>query len=186
MTSIVNAITHRAFGTLSRALFLVTLTAPALADGPTTSVKTDYLMTVQASLSAPLAVDQSLIVYPHPGGTVQGPKIKGKLVSPGADWGRIMPSGIFRIDVRDMIQTDDGELIYMAVNGAIQCSKEQMDRLNKGELLKADDCYFIMAPTFETKSEKYGWLNATQAVGKMVEVKTGEGSYVKYDVFALK
>ena len=26
------------------------------------------------------------------------------------------------------------------------------------------DCYFITAPTFETKSERDGWLNGVQAV----------------------
>jgi hypothetical protein len=56
----------------------------------------------------------------------------------------------------------------------------------KGDTLKADECYFYTAPTFETKSEKYGWLNAIQAVGKMVEQKRGEGSFIEYDIFALK
>jgi Protein of unknown function (DUF3237) len=55
---------------------------------------------------------------------------------------------------------DDNELIFVSYNGVIQCSKEQMNRLNASEELKAGDCHFITAPTFETKSEKYGWLNA--------------------------
>jgi hypothetical protein len=105
---------------------------------------------------------------------------------PGADWLRVMPSGVSRLDVRATIQTDDGALIYVSYSGAIQCSKEQADRLNAGEQLKADDCYFITAPTFQTKSEKYGWLNAVQAVGKMVSLKLGEGSYVRYNILALK
>jgi hypothetical protein len=99
---------------------------------------------------------------------------------------RVMPSGVLRLDVRATIQTDDGELIYVSYGGAIQCSKEQADRMNAGEQLKADDCYFITAPTFQTKSDKYGWLNAIQAVGKMVSFKAGEGSYVRYNIFALK
>jgi hypothetical protein len=51
-------------------------------------------------------------------------------------------------------------------------------------LLKADDCYFIVAPTFETSSERYSWLNATQTIGKMVELK--RGSHIKYDIFLIK
>ena len=42
------------------------------------------------------------------------------------------------------------------------------------------------APTFQTSSEKYAWLNGVQAVGKMVEVKVGAGGYVKYDVFIVR
>jgi hypothetical protein len=33
------------------------------------------------------------------------------------------------------------------------------------------DCYFITAPTFETKSERDGWLNGVEAVGKMQSTK---------------
>ena len=39
------------------------------------------------------------------------------------------------------------------------------------------------APTFETKSEKYGWINAVQAVGKMTSLKFGD--HLDYDVFAV-
>ena len=160
---------------------------PASAGGPETSIQTEYLMTLQAPLDAPQAIDQGLLIYNvQPGGWVEGPRIKGKLLGPAADWLRVMPSGVLRLDVRAMIQTDDGDLIYVTYSGAIQCSKEQSDRLNRGEQLKADDCYFITAPTFQTKSEKYAWLNAVQAVGKMVSFKAGEGSFVRYSIFAVK
>jgi hypothetical protein len=163
------------------------ISAPAFGGGPETSIQTEYLMTLQAPLDAPQAIDQGLLIYNvQPGGWVEGPRIKGKLVSPGADWLRAMPSGVLRLDVRATIQTDDGELIYVNYGGAIQCSKEQGDRLNAGQQLKTDDCYFITAPTFQTKSEKYSWLNAVQAVGKMVSVKMGEGSFVRYNIFAVK
>lgn len=163
------------------------LSAPASGGGPETSIQTEYLMTLQAPLDTPQAIDQGLLIYnAQPGGWVEGPRIKGKIVAPGADWLRVMPSGVFRLDVRATIQTDDGELIYVSYGGAIQCSKEQADRMNAGAQLKADDCYFITAPTFQTKSDKYGWLNAVQAVGKMVSFKAGEGSYVRYNIFALK
>jgi Protein of unknown function (DUF3237) len=97
-----------------------------------------------------------------------------------------MPGGVFWLDVRVTIQTDDGELIFISYNGKRLCSKEVQERFVKGEVLKDDGCHFVTAPTFQTKSEKYAWLNAIQAIGKMVEQKRGEGSYVKYDIFAVK
>jgi hypothetical protein len=123
---------------------------PAGAGEPTTSVQTEYLMTLHAPLAPPLAVDQSLLVVgvPATGGWAEGPRIKGKLVGPAGDWLRVMLSGILRLDVRGTIQTDTNDLIFVSYNGAIQCSKEQMDRLNAGEELKTGDCYFITAPTF--------------------------------------
>ncbi len=51
-------------------------------------------------------------------------------------------------------------------------------------MLKAGDYHFVTAPTFETKSEKYGWRNAVQAVGKMVSLKGGD--HVEYELFAAK
>jgi hypothetical protein len=161
----------------------------AWAAAQTTSIKVEYLL---SSMSGPLEpgtlVDNSLIVVNvKPGGWVKGPRISGKFVAPCADWLRIMPSGALRLDVRCGILTDDNALIYMTYNGFIQHSPESAERLNKGEVLTtADIPYFIGAPTFQTSSEKYAWLNSVQAVAKLVEVKIGEGGYVKYDMFVVR
>jgi hypothetical protein len=37
----------------------------------------------------------------------------------------------------------------------------------------------------ETSAGAYLWLNQVQCVGKMVEVKTGDNSFVKYDIFVV-
>jgi hypothetical protein len=156
---------------------------PAGAGGPNTSIQTEYLMTLHAILGPAQAIDRSLYIG-NAGGWVEGPGIKGKLVEPSGDWFRVMPSGILRLDARLTIQTDDGELIFMSFNGVVQCSKEQWDRLAGGEELKTGDCYYIVAPTFETKSEKYGWINAIQAVGKASSIKSGD--HLDQDIFAVK
>jgi hypothetical protein len=154
----------------------------------TAQIKTEYLMTYLAPLDAPIAVDGALQIFNvKPGGWVNGPKIKGTMVSPGGDWLRPMPSGVLRLDVRASIRTDDGADIYVSYNGIIQHSKESAERLMKGEVLTDKDVpYFVTAPTFQTSSEKYAWLNGVQAVGKMVELKAGVGGYVKYDVFIVR
>lgn len=46
--------------------------------------------------------------------------------------------------------------------------------------------YFMTAPTLQTSSEKYAWLNGVQLVSKLVEVKVGADGYVKYDVFIVR
>jgi hypothetical protein len=56
----------------------------------------------------------------------------------------------------------------------------------KGEIMTAADQYFITAPTMQTSSPRYSWLNHVQCVGKMVEVKGGENAYVKYDIFIVR
>lgn len=97
-----------------------------------------------------------------------------------------MPSGVARLDVRLSLKTDDGALIYVTYNGIISHSKESWDRLLKGEVLTSKDHYFLTAPTMQTAAEKYAWVNHVQCVGKVVEVKLGEDSYVKYDIFVVK
>ncbi|MEH6468261.1 MAG: DUF3237 domain-containing protein [Porticoccus sp.] len=155
---------------------------------PSTQVTTEYVMTYMAPLDPPVAIDDGMmIVNVRPGGWVKGPNINGKFIAPGADWLRVMPSGVFRLDVRGLIQTDDGAHIYISYNGIIKNSAESAERLNNGELLTDKDIpYFIAAPTFQTSSEKYAWLNEVQTIIKMAEVQFGETGYVKYDLFVIR
>ena len=160
---------------------------PAMAQ-PTTSISTEYLMTVYLPKDAALSVDPSLLISRDPaGGWVKG-KVSGRVLDPSADWARITPSDALRIrlDARVTIETDEHDLIYMRYNGRMHCDKETADRFRKGEALKADDCYLISAPTFETKSEKYSWLSDVQAIGKMVEFKPGREGHLIYDLFVVK
>lgn len=153
------------------------------------SIKTEYLMTYMAPLDAPYGIDSSLVIVnvKPEGGWAKGPKISGTFIPPGGDWLRVMPSGALRLDVRATLKTDDGALIYLSYNGIIQHSKESAEKLNKGEVLTAKEIpYFIVAPTLETSAEKYAWLNGVQLASKMVEIKLGEGGYVKYDVYVLR
>lgn len=154
----------------------------------TTRIDTEYLMTYLAPLDVPIAVDGSLQIFNvKPGGWVKGPTINGTFVAPGGDWLRIMPSGVFRLDVRGSIRTDDGADIYVSYNGIIQHSEKSAERMTHGEVLTDKDMpYFVTAPTFQTSAPKYAWLNGVQAIGKMVELKAGEGGYVKYDVFVVR
>ena len=97
-----------------------------------------------------------------------------------------MPSGALRLDVRASLKTDDGEIIYVRYNGVIVHTEESFERLMNGEVMTSMDHYVITAPTMSTSSEKYAWVNYLQFIGKVVEVKVGEGSFVKYDIFAVR
>ena len=162
--------------------FLVSV-PPGNALAQTTSVKAEYLMTLYGDIKQQTGNNGVRIVNVLDG-WVDGPRIKGKVLPPSGDWLRTLASGVTRLDVRLVLQTDDNQVVYVSYNGIQQCPKENVDKLVNGELLKADDCYFITAPTFETSSERYNWLNSVQAVGKMVEVQ--RGSHVRYDIFMIK
>jgi hypothetical protein len=167
------------------ASILLPATVP-LAAGPTTSVQGEYLMTLYVPIADAHDIDDTLRVVNHPDGWVEGPQIKGKIIPPSSDTLRNMGNGVFRLDVRLTIQTDDDQIIYVSYNGISNCPKEARDRFLRGEMLHTADCYFITAPTFETKSERYRWLNGVQPVGKMIEQKKGEGAHLMYDVFVIR
>lgn len=164
-------------------LLLLNIYASSVA-AQTTEIKTEYLMTLYAPLEVPQLIDDGLSIYNvREGGWVKGPKISGKLLAPSADWLRLLPGGGLRLDVRATIETDDGALVYISYNGVIHHTEESAEKMAKGETLSANDFYFVTAPTMRTSSEKYAWLNHVQCIGKVVEVKAGDGSFVKYDIF---
>ncbi len=100
------------------------------------------------------------------GGTFEGPKLRGRILpAAGGDWLLIRPDGVFQLDVRVTLETDDGALIYMTYRGYRHGPAEVMERLNKGEAVDPSKYYFRVAPFFETGAEKYAWLNRIVAVG---------------------
>ena len=110
----------------------------SIAAAQSTQITTEYLMTMYVPTERK-AVDPSLtIVNILPGGWVQGPRISGKIVPPGGDWLRTMPSGALRQEAKLSIETDDGALIYLSYTGVVVGSKEVVEALGKGEILVFD------------------------------------------------
>jgi len=170
---------------LLRCACLALAFSPWIAHAQTTSVSTEYLMTLYAPLSAGQEIDSSLEVNNvRSGGWVKGPKINGTIIAPAGDWSRVLPSGVSRIDVRATIKTEDGALIYMSYNGIYKSSEKTEARAAKGQILGPQDLYFVIAPTMQTSAKQYEWLNAVQCIGKMVSYKSD--AFVKYDIFIVR
>lgn len=136
-------------------------------------LKSEFLFAMKADLEPPLNVG----VTPHgtrmifivTGGTVEGPKIKGKVLPGGGDWFQLRSDGVGELDVKAAFETDDGHLIYVHYSGIVNSQTED------------GSTYFRTTPRFETASEKYGWLNNLIAVG----VGTAGENQVSYDVYAI-
>ena len=119
------------------------------ANAQSSEVTTEYLMTYFAPLERYPIDSSTVIVNVRPGGWVKGPRVSGKIIPPGGDWLRIMPSGVARLDVRLLIETDDSAQIYMTYNGIAVLSKEATDALSRGEVVTDKTVpYFVTAPTF--------------------------------------
>jgi hypothetical protein len=67
-----------------------------------------------------------------------------------ADWVTILPDGTAEIDVKILLESDDGALIFVSYTGRLDLATQTA----------------YAAPVFQTGDERYTWLNGLVAVGK--------------------
>ncbi len=105
------------------------------------------------------------------GGSFEGDRLKGTLVTPGADWILMGAGGIGHVDVRLTLKTDDEAFIYMQYVGKLVFNEKVAEAAQQGKGTKFGDTYFMTQPRFETGSPDYDWLNSIVAVaeGHLVE-----------------
>ena len=113
------------------------------------------------------------------GGTFEGARLRGKVLPGGADWIVVRPDGVTTLDVRLVLETDDGAAIGMTYRGLRHGPHAVMDRLNRGEVVDPSTYYFRITVAFETATAKYAWLNGAAFVGTGDRTPSGP----IYDVF---
>jgi hypothetical protein len=99
-----------------------------------------------------------------PGGYFEGERLKGKILESGSDWQSVREDSAVMINVRTLLETDDGALIGMTYRGLRHGPKEIIDAIGRGESVSPNAYYMRVSVVFETSSEKYGWLNRVVAV----------------------
>jgi Protein of unknown function (DUF3237) len=108
-------------------------------------------------------------------GRVEGPVIKGEVEL--TDWFLVRSDGAGEVDVRGMIRTGDGALIYLYYTGLLDGRKD-------GSVSIGGRCPIRTAVRFETSAKAYADLNFTQGVG--IGVADFDAGTVSYDIYALK
>ena len=82
------------------------------------------------------------------GGRFEGERLRGTVLPGGSDWQAIRPGdGAWMLDVRILLKTDDGQIIGMPYRGMRHGPKEVLDRIARGEVVKATDYYLRVAPS---------------------------------------
>jgi hypothetical protein len=99
------------------------------------------------------------------GGKFEGPKLRGTVLPGGADWIIARPDGATTLDVRIVLETDDGASIGMTYRGMRHGPPAVMEKMNAGQFVDPSEYYFRTAIAFETAAPKYDWLNRIIAVG---------------------
>lgn len=135
-------------------------------------IKTQHLFTLRLEIAPFVRVGatpgRTLNVAPIAGGTFEGERLRGTISPGGSDWLEPRDDGANLINVRIVLETDDGALIAIRYRGIRYANPEVAARMQAGETVDASEYYFRATFMFETASEKYGWLN------HIVGVATGE------------
>jgi hypothetical protein len=132
------------------------------------------LCTLTAVLRQPYTMTKtpvgSRLIFEVESGKADGDRLQATLKGQAnGDWLTIGPDGTGTLDVRALMETDDGALVYMHYAGRCDLSG------GPGKPLYS-------APLFETGDDRYRWLNTVQAVGK----GSFDGSMLVYEVYEVR
>jgi hypothetical protein len=99
------------------------------------------------------------------GGTVEGPKLKGRVLQGGADWQIVRSDGVVDLRARYTVETDTGGHILVNSEGLRHGPPEVMERLARDETVDPSLYYFRAFMRFETADPKAAWLNRILCIG---------------------
>lgn len=142
------------------------------------TVETEFLFEMVDDLQAPLAIGPGpfgrRVFFGSAGGTFDGPKLRGEVLTVGGDWALFRPDGGLTLDVRLTLRTHDGALVQMTYGGRwITPPELRADMADpvKRYRVDPDRYYFRTNPLFETGAEDYAWLNdiVCVGIGRLVE-----------------
>ena len=139
---------------------------------------------LEATLAPPLELGQAAQghrrIVPLTGGTFSGPEIRGTLL-PGAsaDWQTILPDGTAVGDIRYVLETDRGDLLYVQSNSVRHGSPEVLARLGRGEDVDPGEYTFRTSTRIETTAPDLDWLNK----GVFISVGGRQAAGVIYETY---
>jgi hypothetical protein len=156
---------------ISRTVLAITLLMTNVANAQ--KLEYEFLYKIDLSLEPGIELGKTpvgtRVIYTVKGGTFEGPKLKGKVRPVGGDWVLRLDSVTTKLDVRLLLETEDGQLISNTYTGFVHNNPD-------------GSTYWRITPVFETSSKKYAWLNHLIAVGIG---KFGEHG-PSYEVYAIK
>ena len=145
-------------------------------------LKTEKIADVTVNLNPPTMAG-SKIIYTVKSGTIKG-KVNGTILPIGGDFTTLISPTNVKLDVREVIQTEDSATIYITKSGFIYADTAtfKLIVIGKGKDVSPNKYYFRSTYFFETTSPKYDWLNHTIGIAIGTITETG----VSYKLYAVK
>lgn len=133
-------------------------------------METRLLMVVRIAAARPQALGVgprgTRLTFPITGGDFEGPRLRGRVLDGGGDWGVVRADGVLELSLRATLATDDGALVAMTFDGMRHGPPEVLAALGRGEAVDPAAYYFRTVPRFEAADERYAFLNRIVAVGQ--------------------
>jgi hypothetical protein len=147
-----------------------------------------HVFRLDAELAAPVDVGDTpqghRRVVALTGGRAEGPQLTAELVAAAgaADWQLVRPSGTAVADLRYVLRTDAGALLYVRAQGLRHGPSDVLTRLAAGEEVDPATYTFRTTVTIETADEQLAWLND----GVFVAVGGRWPQGVSYDIYVIE
>ena len=104
-------------------------------------------------------------IIPITGGTVEGPRLSGRILNLGADWQTVFDDGLAELDTRYAMETHDGAVIEIRNYGFRHGPAEVLAAVARGEAVDPAQYYMRTQARLETGDARYAWVNRTLFVG---------------------
>jgi hypothetical protein len=131
-------------------------------------MESSFLMTLKVAVVGSQKIGAvpygTRVIAPIASGHFEGPRLRGKVLPGSGDWTLLRGDGVLELDLRLMLETDDGALIYMTSFGLRHGPPEVIAAIARGASVDPSTYYFRTTPRFETGHPKYAFLNRLLAV----------------------
>jgi len=133
-------------------------------------MKLVHLMQMKATVEAPIEIGPMPIgtrrVFNATGGSFEGDRLSGVVLPGGGEWFLDAGEGFGQVDVRLMLQTNDGAHIYLRYSGVMDFNEVVGGKLAAGQSTEYGDNKFLTQVRMECADPRYAELATMIAVGE--------------------
>lgn len=123
----------------------------------------NFAFDIHVDLGAPIFAGKGRLgerrIFPIIGGSIDGPKLKGRVVPGGADYALVRRDGSTFVSAHYLLQAEDGATIYIRNEGLFTAPISVIEDVDSGKFVAPGNYYFRAAPLFDAPEGPHQWLS---------------------------
>jgi uncharacterized protein DUF3237 len=128
----------------------------------------EYVFEIRAHIAPELHIGngdgESTEFVPITGGSVDGPRLTGKVLAGGGDWSSTR-GDICELEARYLLQADDGAVIDIVNRGYYRPDADGPDQFDGEIQVTEKGHYYRTSPVFRTDAPTHRWLAENVFIG---------------------